>query len=850
MAEELTPKEVGGFRILRRLASGAASDVLLARAEGPHGFQRVVALKILLAHGKADPEFERHFAAEASAYARLSHPAVVKLYDFFAADGQLVMVLEFVDGLPLHKLRAMLAIAGERVDDAGALFLGLRIFSALAAAHGARDPATGEFAPIAHADVNPSNILVPWDGHVKLGDFGIARAAGIESDPRSGFIKGTYGYIAPEQVAGKTPTVRADVYSAGLILWELLARRKAVQRGTLSDAQVLKAMAHPEFPALELLRPDLDAAVRGAVRRALEPDPDKRSITAEEMVGVLRQSVSGEEGRKSLADAIMRVRSAGGSDPLAATTQVHASAGEADGPTIPPSSRGPDSEQTAQFPAVTDEQGDLGKIAFYGRLKLPNESEAPGPVSTRGKSQPPPLPLDGKTASGTPSPLAEIPVPAPSEVTTVMNAPSPVAGPDAPARKPPPVLNRGRLVPRPVPEKHVSNFPTVRAPPLVPEEDAGPRLVAAGSPPAPNVRIGAMPTMLGFAAMTPPSPSPPPVAPSPGAAPVAPAPSAAVAVPAVPAVAEVAAPAAAAPKNVSTVTPFVLAAPAALAASASDTTDSPEPPVAPVPPVDPEPPRENPPHPPPSTERSPEASTPPPILDAGPAEGRPADEVTAAPPPVVGSARPDAPPYAPSALAAPTKRGSGWLAAAAVGLVLAAGGAFFLLRSDLVPADSTATSTAPSAPTPASPASSSPAAAAEPSAPVSATSAEPSAPPPPASAAAPPPSASEAPVASAAPPPSASAAPPPAAAVASVAASAAPSPSAAPTAAPATSEPADSGELDPPASAEGHRIFVDDKVAGEGTAPIHVHCGAHVIRIGSAGKERKVDVPCGGSVQL
>jgi serine/threonine protein kinase len=209
---ELTPKEVGGFRILRRLASGAASDVLLARAEGPHGFQRVVALKILLAKTKADPDFERHFAAEASAYARLSHPAVVKLYDFFAADGQLVMVLEFVDGLPLHKLRAMLAIAGERIDDKAALFLGLRIFSALAAAHGARDPATGEFAPIAHSDVNPSNILVPWDGHVKLGDFGIARAAGLQSDPRSGFIKGTYGYVAPEQVTGDGATLSADVY--------------------------------------------------------------------------------------------------------------------------------------------------------------------------------------------------------------------------------------------------------------------------------------------------------------------------------------------------------------------------------------------------------------------------------------------------------------------------------------------------------------------------------------------------------------------------------------------------------------------------------------------------------------
>jgi serine/threonine-protein kinase len=875
---------VGGFRILRRLASGAASDVLLARAEGPHGFQRVVALKILLAKAKADPDFERHFAAEASAYARLSHPAVVKLYDFFAADGQLVMVLEFVDGLPLHKLRAMLAIAGERIEDPGALFLGLRIFSALAAAHGARDPATGEFAPITHADVNPSNILVPWDGHVKLGDFGIARAAGLQSDPRSGFIKGTYGYIAPEQVAGKEPTVRADVYSAGLIVWELLARRKAVQRGSLSDAQVLKAMAHPEFPTLELLRPDLDASIREAIRRALEPDPDKRSITAEEMVNVLRQGVSADEGRKSLADALMRVRSTGAADPLASTTQGPANV-DGDGPmTPPPSSRRSDMEDTAQFQAATDEQGDLGKIAFYGRLNLPTGSEPPRPLGARGKSQPPPLPVEATTVVNVPSPVAGVPIVAPSEVTMVVNMPVPAAaggpsppdvktgldvrspaghlpatgdarvaeGADAPApRRPPsPSPSRGRLVvPRPV---SVSNLQTVRAPPLVVEEDDGARLVAAGAPPPAKLAIGGMPTTPGF---SPVSPHEPP-APSPAPAPVTTPPAVLATAAAVPA----------APKNIAMVTPFVLAAPVALAVSASSAEPEPAAP-APVDPPSPEAPhpeapgpeapREGAPHASPSTERSPR-STPPPMPPADTAQDSAAEEVAAAPPPVVGSVRPNEPPYALSALPEPHKsssRGSAWLIAAGIGVLLAGGGVFFLFRGDLLPetpvADSTPSAvpvaSASPAPSP-EPVASAPSAPAAPSASASAVaSAEPAAPPPSASA-------SSEPVASAA--PSASASSPPAASSVAAAASAPPASSAttptasAAAATPPAAEPADSGQLDLPASAEGHRIFVDDKVAGEGTAPIHVHCGAHVIRIGSAGKERKVDVPCGGSLQL
>ena len=125
------------------------------------------------------------FAREAAAYARLSHPAIVKLYDFFSDDGQLVMVLEYVDGLPLHKLRALLKPPRPCPSTtARPCSSRARIFGALsAAAHGA-DPQTGEFAPVIHRDVNPSNVLIPWDGHVKIADFGIAKVAGVPTTTR------------------------------------------------------------------------------------------------------------------------------------------------------------------------------------------------------------------------------------------------------------------------------------------------------------------------------------------------------------------------------------------------------------------------------------------------------------------------------------------------------------------------------------------------------------------------------------------------------------------------------------------------------------------------------------------
>jgi serine/threonine protein kinase len=779
---ELTPKEVGGFRILRRLASGATSDVLLARAEGPHGFQRVVALKILLTRVKGSPDFERNFATEASAYARLSHPAVVKLYDFFSADAQLVMVLEYVDGLPLHKLRAMLASAGERIDDKAAIFLGLRVFSALAAAHGARDPARGEFAPVVHFDVNPSNILVPWDGQVKLGDFGIARAAGVQSDARSGFIKGTYGYIAPEQVGGSGGTgsavdrgdVRSDVYSAGLILWELLARRKAVQRGVLNDAQVLKAMQHPEFPALELLRPDLDAALRGAIKRALEPDPAKRTITAEEMVSVLRQAVTPEDGRKALAAALARIRPAGGpGDPLATTAtseSVSPPAADARAKAVATDDR-LDPEETGTYSAITEETGDLGKIAFYGRIKLPDGGEP----AKKTSATPPPLPPP--TATPPVAPVKdELAATAETErLTPDIVAVLPAdASPLTPARAQPATPALGavpRAVPRPaVDTKRISAFPAPTTPLVDPP--ASP-LVADPAP------ADAASTDL----------APADVSPSTALTPLAP--------------------------------PVAESAPALSAVAVS-----------------------------PMTERSPE-----PPLDAASPPALPVSSGHIGASATTGSVRPNAPPYVLSSLPPAAPRRFPWGVVVAVGALLAVGGGYVLLggSGDVATAPSAApvrSVSPPGSPSSGAPVSASGVAAVAPSAspsassPAAAASAIPTAEPRPAAA----PSASVAAAGSAGPPASvvASAAPPvtkPSGAVPASAALAAAAPPSGPV-------PADSGDIVPPASAAGHRVFVDGKVGGEGTAPIRVHCGSHDVKVGSAGAEKKVDVPCGGTLTL
>jgi hypothetical protein len=308
LQEHTGSARVGGYRVIRRLATGGTCDVLLAKAEGPHGFGRLVVLKLLLSKYSGDEQFARMFAREAAAYARLDHPSIVRLFDFFSLDGQLVMVLEYVEGMTLSRLVTLARTQNVELPDVCAFYLGSRIFSAIAAAHSARDPETQATAPVIHRDVNPTNVLLPWDGHAKITDFGIAKVAGITNDTQMGLIKGTYGYMAPEQVKGEVVTVRADVYAGAIVLWELFAKRPALMRDELPEVELLRMMAEPRLASLDALRPDLDRRVRDAMRVALEPDARKRLISAQDMVTVFRAVGPGDDGRNKLAATLERLR--------------------------------------------------------------------------------------------------------------------------------------------------------------------------------------------------------------------------------------------------------------------------------------------------------------------------------------------------------------------------------------------------------------------------------------------------------------------------------------------------------------------------------------------------------------
>jgi serine/threonine-protein kinase len=296
--------QLGPFRVLRHLARSGASEVLLALAVGPYGFERRVALKVLLPRFRDDPLAAEILAREAGALARLGHPAIIRLYDFISDGRELALVLEYVDGMPLNTLRSELYRRGEVLSDGASLYLASRLFAALAHAHDATDPRSGAAAPVVHGGVCPSKLLVPWDGYAKLIDFATPRVPS-EFDDRFGTPR---TYLSPQQARGECATSSSDVYSGCLVLWELLTARRAFPRGRLAPAELLAAMAEPRLPTLAMLRPDLPSALKDIVDRGLVIDPDRHALKASEVHAVLNREAELARGRLELVEAIGALR--------------------------------------------------------------------------------------------------------------------------------------------------------------------------------------------------------------------------------------------------------------------------------------------------------------------------------------------------------------------------------------------------------------------------------------------------------------------------------------------------------------------------------------------------------------
>ncbi len=210
------------YRLVRKLAAGGMAEVFLAKVVGAEGFEKPVAVKRVLPSLAQDKEFIELFLREAKLTVSLQHANVVQVFDLGGSHGQYYMVMEFVDGENLRTLQRAAAGLQVGLGMREVCFIVQQVAEGLAYAHEKLD-AAGRPLNIIHRDINPSNVMIAAAGEVKLADFGIAKAANVQSGTQAGVVKGKVGYLAPEQVRGGTVDQRADLFLLGLLLYELLS---------------------------------------------------------------------------------------------------------------------------------------------------------------------------------------------------------------------------------------------------------------------------------------------------------------------------------------------------------------------------------------------------------------------------------------------------------------------------------------------------------------------------------------------------------------------------------------------------------------------------------------------------
>lgn len=282
-AGDLRARSMAGYDVVRRLAEGGMAEVHLARQVSGH-MERLVVLKVPLAHLADETTFLRMFRAEASLAAQLSHPNIVSILDVADVDGLPCIVMEYLQGLDLREAMIRLGRAGQRVPAGIAVMVALGTALGLGYAH-RKKTADGKPLGIVHRDVSPHNIFLTRDGGVKLLDFGVAKSATQIEKTKTGVVKGKLAYLAPEQLTTNVLDGRTDQWSLGVVLWEMLCGRRLFRREG-GEAQVLNAVLNDPIapPSSMGAPPDLDRIVL----RCLNRKPDGRYPTCDALAADLQ----------------------------------------------------------------------------------------------------------------------------------------------------------------------------------------------------------------------------------------------------------------------------------------------------------------------------------------------------------------------------------------------------------------------------------------------------------------------------------------------------------------------------------------------------------------------------------
>jgi eukaryotic-like serine/threonine-protein kinase len=281
--------QIGNYELLSELAAGGMATVYIARHVGAAGFERLVVVKRVHRHLVRDPEFHDMFRDEARVASLIRHPNVVSVADVVESEGELFLVMEYVESVALMTLqRAVILEEKTRLEPAVAARIVADTLAGLHAAHEAVDM-RGASLEVVHRDVSPQNIVIGVDGQSRIIDFGIAKAAHRFSATRSGSVKGKLGYMAPEQARGLSIDRRTDIFAAGVVLHEVLTGKRLFSGD--NEIDTLRRLTEQVVQNPSLLVAEIPNALYHVVQRALERDPAERFQTAVAFLEALEQAI-------------------------------------------------------------------------------------------------------------------------------------------------------------------------------------------------------------------------------------------------------------------------------------------------------------------------------------------------------------------------------------------------------------------------------------------------------------------------------------------------------------------------------------------------------------------------------
>lgn len=268
----------GKYLLLEKIASGGMAEVYLAKSTGASGIAKFLAVKRILPQYSDNVDFIEMFKEEAKIAVNLNHSSVVSIFDFGIEKNQFFLVMEYVEGQNLRQVINHLKKENKYFSVDQIVYMVKEVAAGLDHAHRCLDGTTGKPLNITHRDMSPQNIMVSFEGEVKVVDFGIAKAESQLETTRAGTIKGKFGYMSPEQADGQTVDLRTDIFSLGIVLWELLTNERLFT--SESEAATLRKVRECQIPSLKKMNPAIPAELERICQKALAKDKGLRYQTA------------------------------------------------------------------------------------------------------------------------------------------------------------------------------------------------------------------------------------------------------------------------------------------------------------------------------------------------------------------------------------------------------------------------------------------------------------------------------------------------------------------------------------------------------------------------------------------